>query len=92
MKFISMFLLPPISLVWAGEVVVDAPKEITREWETKVFGIKYEVTELDNALHKMVDGLTNEMFDRSFNCNNAFYFFYQTLSPFHKTRFHYSRI
>ena len=66
MKFISMFLILPISLIWAGEIVVDAPKKITKEWEEKVFGIKYEVTELDNAVHEMVDGLIDEVFEATF--------------------------
>ena len=61
-----MFLILPTSLIWAGEVVVDAPKEITREWEEKVFGIKYTVTELDNAVHEMVDGLIDETFEEAF--------------------------
>ncbi len=66
MKIIKGSLLLAMSLIWAGEIVVDAPKEITREWETKVFGIKYEVTELDNAVHEMVDGLIDEVFEATF--------------------------
>ena len=66
MKIIKGSLLLAISLVWAGEIVVDAPKEITREWETKVFGIKSDVAELDTAVHEMVDGLIDEVFEATF--------------------------
>ncbi len=66
MKFIKGSFLLVVSLVWAGEIVVDAPKEITKEWETKVFGIKYGVTELDKAVHEMVEGLVDETFDQAF--------------------------
>jgi antitoxin component YwqK of YwqJK toxin-antitoxin module len=45
---------------------VYAPKEITREWETKVFGIKSEVAELDTAVHEMVDGLIDDAFEATF--------------------------
>jgi hypothetical protein len=66
MKIIKGSLLLAMSLIWAGEIVVDAPKEITREWETKVFGIRYEITELDNAVHEMVDGLIDDAFEATF--------------------------
>ncbi len=66
MKFIKGSFLLAMSLVWAGEIVVDAPKEITKEWEAKVFGVKYGVTELDKAVHEMVDGLIDEVFEKAF--------------------------
>ena len=51
--------------VFGGEIIVDSPKVITKEWEEKVFGIKYGVTTLDNSIHEMVDGLIDDYFDQA---------------------------
>jgi hypothetical protein len=55
-----------VTLLFGSSVVVDSPKRITREWESKVLGIQYGVTTLDNAVDEMVSGLIDEIFDKKF--------------------------
>ncbi|MCH9617599.1 MAG: hypothetical protein SP4CHLAM5_10530 [Chlamydiia bacterium] len=59
-------LLFLMSSVFGGEMVVDSPKRITPQWESKVFGIKYGVTTLDNAVEEMISGLIDDAFDEKF--------------------------
>jgi hypothetical protein len=59
-------LLMLMTSIFASSVVVDSPKRITREWESKVLGIQYGVTTLDNAVDEMVFGLIDEIFDKKF--------------------------
>ena len=60
----SLILL--MGCLFGNELVVDSPKEITPQWEEKVFGIKYGVTTLDKAVHEMVDGLIDSYFGKDF--------------------------
>ncbi len=57
-------------LGWAllcGEViVVDSPKEITNEWEARVLGIRYGVTDLANAVQEMTEGFIDDYFGKEF--------------------------
>ena len=59
-------LLLGITFMFGMDVVVESPKEITRGWEEKFLGIKYDVTTLDNAVQEMVGGLIDEVFDKEF--------------------------
>ncbi len=60
----SLFL--GLSLLAAEPMVVDSPKEITSEWESKVFGIRHGVTDLVGAVEEMVEGLTGTDFGEQF--------------------------
>ncbi|MCH9617600.1 MAG: hypothetical protein SP4CHLAM5_10540 [Chlamydiia bacterium] len=55
-----------IGSIFASHIVVDSPKRITSQWESKVFGIKYGVTTLDNAVEEMISGLIDDAFDENF--------------------------
>jgi hypothetical protein len=55
-----------VTLLFGSSVVVDSPKTMNSEWESKVLGIKYKVTTLDNAVDEMVAGLIDEIFDKAF--------------------------
>jgi hypothetical protein len=59
-------LLIIMNCVFGGEIIVDSPKKITPEWESKVLGIKYGVTRLDNAVEEMIAGLIDDAFDEGF--------------------------
>ena len=59
-------LLFCVSLVCAEEVIVDAPKIITKEWEERVFGIKQDARELPRAVHEMIDGILDDTFEKDF--------------------------
>ena len=66
MKAIFGSFIFMMTCLFGSEIIVDSPKVITKEWEEKVFGIKYGVTALDNAIHEMVDGLIDDYFDEAF--------------------------
>ena len=66
MKFVKGSLLLCLSLVWGEEVIVDAPKIITKEWEERVFGIKQDARELPRAVHEMIDGILDDTFEKDF--------------------------
>ncbi len=59
-------LLFCVSLVCAEEVIVDAPKIITKQWEERVFGIKQDARELPRAVHEMIDGILDDTFEKDF--------------------------
>jgi hypothetical protein len=59
-------LLLGITFMFGTDVVVESPKEITRVWEEKFLGIKYDVTTLDNAVQEMVGVLIDATFDKEF--------------------------
>jgi hypothetical protein len=64
-KHVGSFILIAAYL-FGAELKVDSPKRITPEWEEKVFGIKYGVTTLDNAVSEMVEGLIDKKFNQAF--------------------------
>lgn len=59
-------LLLCMTFLSGGEVVVDNPKEITAEWESRVLGIRYGVTDLANVVQEMVEGLIDPYFGKEF--------------------------
>ncbi|MCH9617345.1 MAG: hypothetical protein SP1CHLAM9_06570 [Chlamydiia bacterium] len=66
MKMLVSSLILMAGFLFGAEVEVDSPKRITREWEEKVFGIKYDVTTLDNAVAEMTEGLIDDKFNKAF--------------------------
>ena len=59
-------LLASWVLLHGESVVVDSPKEITMEWERKVLGIQYGVTDLANAVQEMTEGTNDLYFGKEF--------------------------
>jgi hypothetical protein len=66
MKLVFSCFIFGVTLLFASSVVVDSPKTMNSEWESKALGIKYGVTSLDNAVDEMVSGLIDEFFDKAF--------------------------
>ena len=66
MKFVKGSLLLCVSLVCAEEIIVDAPKVITKQWEERVFGIKQDARELPGTIHEMIDGILDDTFEKDF--------------------------
>ena len=64
-KIVGSFLIL-VTSIFGTNIVIESPKKITREWESKVLGIKYGITTLDNAVDEMVAGLIDEIFDKAF--------------------------
>src|SRR3989338_6837713 len=60
----SLFL--GIILLQADPVVVDSPKEITAEWESRVLGIRHGLIDVVNAVEEMAEGLTGDDFEKDF--------------------------
>ncbi len=60
----SLFL--GMTFLCGGEILVDSPKEITSEWENRVLGIHYGVTDLTNAVQEMVEGFIDPYFGKEF--------------------------
>ncbi len=54
--------------LWLGfmPITVDSPKEITPEWEERILGIKYGVTDLPHVVQEMTEGLIDEYFGKDF--------------------------
>ncbi len=54
--------------LWLGfmPITIDSPQEITPEWEARVLGIKYGVTDLSHAVQEMTTGLIDEYFGKDF--------------------------
>jgi len=69
MKFIKGSLVIAMTLFGANEVRIEPPKEITKEWEAKVFGIKDGVQTLCESIAEMVQGSIEGVFDTSFLSN-----------------------
>jgi hypothetical protein len=59
-------LLLGVAFMFGNDVIVESPKEINREWESKFLGIKYDVTTLDNHVLEMTEGLIDDYFDKAF--------------------------
>jgi antitoxin component YwqK of YwqJK toxin-antitoxin module len=69
MKFVKGSLVIAMTLFGANEVRIELPKEITKEWEAKVFGIKDGVQTLCESITEMVQGSIEGVFDTSFLSN-----------------------
>jgi hypothetical protein len=66
MKKLFTSLLLGVAFMFGNDVIVESPKEINREWESKFLGIKYDVTTLDNHVLEMTEGLIDDYFDKAF--------------------------
>ncbi len=66
MKIVFYSFVFAISWIFGTNIGIESPKKITRAWESKVLGIKYGITTLDNAVDEMVAGLIDEIFDKAF--------------------------
>jgi antitoxin component YwqK of YwqJK toxin-antitoxin module len=66
MKKLFTSLLLGVAFMFGNDLIVESPKEINREWESKFLGIKYDVTTLDNHVLEMTEGLIDDYFDKAF--------------------------
>jgi hypothetical protein len=66
MKKLFTSLLLGVAFMFGNDVIVESPKEINKEWESKFLGIKYDVTTLDNHVLEMTEGLIDDYFDKAF--------------------------
>jgi antitoxin component YwqK of YwqJK toxin-antitoxin module len=64
-KHVGSFILMAVCL-FGTELKIESPQKITPEWKQKVFGIKYDISTLDNAVGEMVEGLIDGKFNKAF--------------------------
>ena len=48
------------------EIIVEAPKTITKEWEATFLGYKYDLPTVDQAVEEMIFDLDKKLFDQAF--------------------------
>ena len=60
----SLFL--GMILLRAEPIIVDSPKEITAEWESRVLGVRHGVVNLVDAVQEMTEGLVDSYFGKEF--------------------------